>query len=1440
MLAERIVARLDREFSYHFHVEAVLWEREPLVATHHPQDPRNIPRPSSTDIVVVILWARIGVPLPESEFRGAISGRPVTGTEWEFEDALAAAREHDGIPELLVYRKRASIPATLDDDEALEAMRAQKRLLEDFIARWFGSAANHDVSAALHSFETAQEFELALYEHLVVLLERRAGRLSEHAAIRWHSAPFRGLESFDLKHAEIFFGRTRARNELREALARQVAAHSRTLLIVAGASGSGKSSLVKAGLLPDLMLPGMLDRVALCRYAVVRPANAESNPLRALALAISGQTALPELRDLQYAGDQLEDLLRAAPGQASLPIRQGLAAAAKLRGVGPNGEARLIIIVDQLEEVFTDTSIGADRRREFIAALDALARTGLVWVVATLRSDFIDRLGQFSELDNAANSAGLYFLSLPTDIEFAQIIRQPAREAGLVFEAAADGSTLDETIRQATAGNPNVLPLLSFLLDELWRSRTLDGTLTFDAYHRLGGLEGALAKRAEHVFLSQSHQVQAALPRVLRALVTAETGTQVTARTALLAEFPEGSDERSLIDAFASTDARLLVKSGEAGASTVRVSHEALLTRWQRAAESLAKDRDDIELASRLRRDASRWNSAASTDKASLLLPSGLPLEEARDLERRRADELDTVVRAYITASVIAERRQKVRQRIVAVAAFAILAAISAFATLQWNSERASARAAHALNLAGVSNARDRSDYGDPVGAMFAVAAYAAVPESATAGAVLRQLSELSALHQTRAPSWRFADFADQGNFVVVETGNQGDGPFSVPGRDLMVLNATDLSLQSYTPGLNAVSLCGFRNAPRIALANANAVTFYDISGSAPGAIGRVALPAPALAIVCRSNGSGAIVALRNGEIRQVGVGTGDSRPLVSFPGATVIGLRLSPGGTWLGVVTASDHVLTIVRTSDGRVRTHVPLAFAQLSLCEHANCVGNFAFSNDDRRIASCLPGGSSMAVASIANPAARFRYAAPGCAYPSSTLIPFDGGAPSIISGGETDAFQTGRFLVNSTYHLEVSLHSPYAFDDVRQEYVGGEESGLALRSLAPISVPLLGRQGSSGFPGSFVMTDAAMVLAGAARFHSYDLDRYRSQFAESDDIGPEVLSDSGNGRNAAAFNMKTGRLSILNLSPDRLAQGTETLATFELPPIVQTDAAPQIGYDPDSKIVTLVSSSGLRRFSLDRGEISNAASGLSALMARVHARPFQTGTFGINFKLSPRGDYIILGNTNVQGVPLLATIDGRLLAAFGTRPKNDIPDMDDNALTSASFSPSERYVFFAPAVGEVGIHAFTLPDLSEIAGVDIVTQSPVALSPDERTLAYYTQDGRAQLYSFSERLPIGPPLPAAPVSSDERYGLKAFAFSRDGRHLVMNYWEDLQSWLAVYSVDPPDWERSVCLAFGRPLTAEEARPVAESLENLDPCAPYAENVVDRSILNLPSSRW
>ena len=192
--------------------------------------------------------------------------------------------------------------------------RLRSRLADSAIARRYSSASNSSTwsrtfsragsraptgrsfVAASHSFAETGEFEEQLYDHLHALLSDRAGAAAE-GVIRWHAPPFRALLSYEYEHAPVFFGRTRARNELRELLARQVERGS-AFVLVFGASGSGKSSLVKAGLLPDLALPGMIGRVGLVRRAVFRPSDAGGDPLAALAAAILSPTALPELAGL--------------------------------------------------------------------------------------------------------------------------------------------------------------------------------------------------------------------------------------------------------------------------------------------------------------------------------------------------------------------------------------------------------------------------------------------------------------------------------------------------------------------------------------------------------------------------------------------------------------------------------------------------------------------------------------------------------------------------------------------------------------------------------------------------------------------------------------------------------------------------------------------------------------------------------------------------------------------------------------------------------------------------------------------------------------------------------------------------------------------------------------------------------------------------------------
>jgi hypothetical protein len=210
LIAERVVNGLAREFSYHFPIEAVLWEREPLLATHHFQD--LIVPPHETDIVVTVLWSRLGVPLPEAKYLGAISKAPVTGTEWEFEDAVASYQQR-GLPELLLYRKRAKVTVELGDRAILEEQQHQSELVEEFMRHWFRSLDGKSFVAASREFADATEFESLLEEHLRALLSKRLtkpGDIETPATITWHQgSPYRGLEPFEIRRLKLPRGRHR-------------------------------------------------------------------------------------------------------------------------------------------------------------------------------------------------------------------------------------------------------------------------------------------------------------------------------------------------------------------------------------------------------------------------------------------------------------------------------------------------------------------------------------------------------------------------------------------------------------------------------------------------------------------------------------------------------------------------------------------------------------------------------------------------------------------------------------------------------------------------------------------------------------------------------------------------------------------------------------------------------------------------------------------------------------------------------------------------------------------------------------------------------------------------------------------------------------------------------------------------------------------------------
>lgn len=700
--ASLIIDKLAQEFRRYFTLEVIRWEHEPLIASGHFQD--ALDPPSETDIVVLILWSRLGTPLPEKtgmrEYRGIDGRAPVTGTEWEYEDALKAARER-GAPDLLAFRNRSPTPIDPRDPEARARSNAQLDALDAF---WHRHFADRGVFlAAYEEYATLEQFAARLEESLRKLIERRIKALpaDETGDQTWFAPPFRGLQAYGFEHAPIYFGRDEAVAKAAEQLAVNARAGT-AFLLVSGASGSGKSSLVQAAVVPRLMRPQRIEGVGFARRLVFRPGGGR-DPILGLIEALTRAAddegvGLPELLAPGQSAAELAAHVREGPDKPGFVFAGALGRltqAARTAGhLLAFESAKLILVIDQLEELFTTTAIGADDRRLFARLIAGLARSGAVWVVATLRADFWHRAAEIPELLEIAQGAGRIDLAAPDPAELAEMIRKPAQAAGLKFGShERSGLGLDVVIAADTVAAPGphgyagaapgVLPLLSFLLDELYAEDVVKAggrTLTPATYEALGGLRGAISKRAEDVVAGLPEAARAAVPRVLRTLVTVTGGSEqaVVARTVPRARFADATPARVVVEAF--TAERLIV-ADEAGATpTVRLAHEALIGHWERARHQFAADRRDLETRTLVERQQARWEQASGKGRTQLLLRDP-DLANAIDLSSRWDDELAVATRTFIAES---KRHARLRNRLTAAAAatFGVVAVAAIIATV--------------------------------------------------------------------------------------------------------------------------------------------------------------------------------------------------------------------------------------------------------------------------------------------------------------------------------------------------------------------------------------------------------------------------------------------------------------------------------------------------------------------------------------------------------------------------------------------------------------------------------------------------------------------------------------------------------------------------------------------------------------------------------------
>jgi CHASE2 domain-containing sensor protein len=660
-----VVRRLKREFQWSFDVKAVLWEFETMLAQGHFQD--IVEKPSDSEIFVMVLWSRMGTALPEDRYHGIDGRKPVTGTEWEFEDALSSY-EKQGVPDLIVYRKTAPpdprFSGVREVSKELREIEHQWGKLGEFWQRYFETNEGH-AKRAYNLFTTADEFESKLETALRDLLKKRAARGGRFTP-KWRAgSPFRGLSAFETDHSQIFFGRGRAEREVIDALTRS-AKNGCAFILILGASGVGKSSLVQAGVLPTLVEPGVVRGVNLWRHCILRPGLSGNHDLftyMAEAL-VERAESIPELSELGISPIEfLAAQLRDAPAQVPEVLKLGLSRA-KENIPNRTGQPRLIVAIDQLEELFA-----VSERREqagFVADLHALACCGFVWIIATMRSDFYAQLGNVPGLADLASAERQYLLVPPRPAEIRQMIREPAALAGVSFEKDEAGIGLDDMLQESAAREPGALPLLEFALDELYRMDVEEQRhhqMTFESYAALGSFEGAIAARAEVVCRSLDEPEERALTAVLLSLISADevasvdrgtVGSTLVARTIPRAEVATTPERAEILERLVA--ARLIIAAG----STVRIAHEALIAHWPRLQQLVREYAALIELRDRLARERAVWERECRS--AEFLIPAGARLHEAEALLRRHGDHLDPATLTFIQSSLDADLETRDRE----------------------------------------------------------------------------------------------------------------------------------------------------------------------------------------------------------------------------------------------------------------------------------------------------------------------------------------------------------------------------------------------------------------------------------------------------------------------------------------------------------------------------------------------------------------------------------------------------------------------------------------------------------------------------------------------------------------------------------------------------------------------------------------------------------
>lgn len=487
--------------------------------------------------------------------------------------------------------------------------------------------------------------------------------------------PYKGLKAFQEADASDFYGRDELIDRLEETLNR------RRLVAVVGPSGSGKSSVVKAGLLPRLR-----SEPELRLFTEMYPGAFPFEELEGALLRIGvDRTSL------------IEDLISDDRGLLRV-----------LKQIIPSDNSELVLIIDQFEELFSTVDDQRTRRLFLDSLVNAVSEPrSRLRVVITMRADFFDRPlehPRFGEL----LEAGLIPITLPDDDQLAQATVMPARSEGVEFE---DG--LVSQIVSDVSGQPGGLPLLQYALTEVFEARDSD-VLTLAAYQRSGGVHGALGRRAEDIHEDLTPAQQTSVREAFLRMVSVDENAddlRRRVRRSDLAGIGSQKDLDAALQAYAAARLVTFDRDPVTRGPTVEVAHEALLREWGQLRDWIEEQRDDLVIRRRLDTALEEWKQSGEDDG---YLPSGSRLAHFEEWAGETELVLSGPERAFLQAGVEreAERRARAARRrrwvMTGFGVAAVVASVFALAALR-NASTANAEALAAAAIEQIDEDPERS-----------------------------------------------------------------------------------------------------------------------------------------------------------------------------------------------------------------------------------------------------------------------------------------------------------------------------------------------------------------------------------------------------------------------------------------------------------------------------------------------------------------------------------------------------------------------------------------------------------------------------------------------------------------------------------------------------------------------------------------------------------